>query len=354
MTSASDAWKGMGDGTVGAANDPARDWVLAGDIPDPDDFPFLVGTEEVPILHDSSNMLFGRPEAGKSMTWLSLGYSLESGEPFMGTFPVLARRRVAVWTLDPAQARETKRRINKFAPEKREVLNRLLLTSRRTPSTADGWEDEARRLADRGVNFIFIDNLNRLKSRYGASIRNDDDMGIILDQIDMAFGGNGIGYCLVHHLGKPGEDGLSKTSPMGATDIEGWARHFQRIEVQYVRGTNIPAARVLHVYGNEVLVKTPDPIPFTIVNDGLIPAMTPDQVKEAKKQANRDASREKRDERGRWVLDNYPAEANRSVIARAMEAAGYGAVGSHRNRLSDGGYGIRWNGDKWEWITSGE
>jgi hypothetical protein len=330
--------------------DPARGWVLAGDMPDPSEFPFLIGTEKVPVLHEFSNMLLGRPEAGKSMGELSMAYSLESGQPFMGVFPVLARRRVALWLLDPAQAPETKRRINKSSPERREVLNRVYITSHRTPKDPEVWDQEAKRLADMGVNFVFIDNLNRLKGRYGASIRDDEQMSLILDDIDMAFAGNGIGYCLVHHLGKPGEDGLSKTSPMGATDIEGWARHFLRIEVQYVRGTNIPSARLLHSYGNELTVKTPDPIPFGIVNDGFIPSLTQEQVKEAKKQANRDKSRDERDKKAQWVLDNCPTERNMSAVARAMQAAGLGAVGSHKNMLSKGGYGIRWNGDKWEWI----
>lgn len=330
--------------------DPARGWVLAGDMPDPSEFPFLIGTEQVPVLHEASNMLLGRPEAGKSMCWLTLAYSLESGEPFMGLFPVLERRRVAVWALDPSQATETKRRINKSSPERREVLKRLYVTSRRTPKDPEVWDQEAKRLADMGVNFVFIDNLNRLKTRYGASVRDDEQMAMLLDDIDVAFAQNGIGYCLVHHLGKPGEDGLAKTTPAGATDIEGWARHFLRIEVQYVRGTNIPSARLLHSYGNELTVETPDPVPFGIVNDGLIPALTREQVKEAKKVANRDASRDKRDVKAQWVMDNFPAEKNMSVIARAMEKAGLGATGSHKNRLSQGGYGIRWNGDKWEWI----
>lgn len=334
--------------------DPARGWVMAGDMPDPSEFPFIIGTNEVPVLHEASNMLLGRPEAGKSMCELSMAYSLESGEDFMGIFPVLAKRRVALWLLDPAQAPETKRRINNSSPERRAVLNRLYITSRRTPKDPEVWDQEAKRLADMGVNFIFIDNLNRLKGRYGASIRDDEQMSLILDDIDMAFTGNGIGYCLVHHLGKPGEDGLSKTSPMGATDIEGWARHFLRIEVQYVRGTNIPSARLLHSYGNELTVKTPDPIPFEIVNDGFIPAETQEQVREAKKRAKRDASAERRNAKGRWVLENYPAETNKAQLGRKMEAEFGGTYRTHAQRLGDGGYGIRLKGNRWEWIPDGK
>ena len=116
------------------------------------------------------------------------------------------------------------------------------------------------------VYFLIIDNLFKLMPN-GASVRYDDAVRPVLANLAGMHDQFGIGVLLLHHAGKPGEDGLPRTSPLGATSIEAWARHFVRVEADRPKGSG-EYQRLLVSFGNE-LDCVMEPIPFAITGSGI-------------------------------------------------------------------------------------
>lgn len=231
--------------------DPYRDWVRLADVPEPKYPPFVIEN----VAHDENTIIYGRPEAGKSYLMLTMAESLMTGEPWMGR-KIRERRRVAFWMLDPAQVNQTKRRVGKLGGS----LADMLICARKPGQDEKEWEREAQRLADIGIDFLFIDNLFRLMPR-GQSVRNDDAVNGVLENIQVMESKH-IAVMLCHHLGKPGEGGSTPESPLGSTVVEGWARHLVRVE--HDKKTD---ERALVSYGNDLEVP-PVRIGFEISEGG--------------------------------------------------------------------------------------
>jgi hypothetical protein len=290
-------------------------FVRVRNLPDRPEPAFLIGTPEHPVLHDVSTVLYGRPKAGKSMAVLTMIYSLVTGKPFMGDIPVRERRNVAYLTLDSGQVWETKRRIDKWGEPG--VFGEVLLSGVKPAPSADEWNRTASRLEAMGISFLFIDNLARLKGGEKRSVRNDEDMDPILQNIDI-LEGRGIAFCLVHHSGKPGEDGQPRSSPLGATTIEGWARNFVQVNAVPVKDSRPKRTRRwLELYGND-LEGERDEIPFAITDRGIVRAEG-----DAPKQHNRaDEVMARRRAYGQWVAVNHPEQASKAALT-IFNSGGY-------------------------------
>lgn len=325
----------------GGPNDPYMGFVKIGNLPDRPEPAFLIGTPEHPVLHDVSTVLYGRPKAGKSMAVLTMIYSLVTGEPFMGYLPVRERRNVAYLTLDSGQVWETKRRVDKWGEP--EVFGEVLLSGVKPSPSTEEWNRLASRLEATGIDCLFIDNLARLKGGEKRSVRNDEDMDPILQNIDI-LEARGITFCLVHHSGKPGEDGMPKSSPLGATTIEGWARNFVQVNAVPVKDSRPKRTRRwLELYGND-LEGERDEIPFAITDKGIILAegYTPQQ-----QHNRRDEVKDRRRQYGAWVAENHPTIGNKAQLGRLMAAEFGGSADTHANRLGQGTYYVSFTGTQW-------
>jgi len=216
--------------------DPSKGLVRLRDIPDPKYPPFVIEN----IVHDVFTVLYARPEAGKGWLALSLASSLVTGEAWLGSYRVRETHNVAFWTLDGGGSNEIKRRMREHYPE----LQDMLVYSGR--DWCEDYELAAKQLLAEQVDFLIIDNLQRLTPR-GRSVRDDDAAETVLRDLQV-FINHGITVVLLHHSGKPGEDGSPRTTPLGATAIESYARHFIRID----RDPSNPTVRNVTSYGNDL------------------------------------------------------------------------------------------------------
>jgi RecA-family ATPase len=244
--------------TTLACADPSRGWVRIGDLPEPKEPPFIIDG----LIHETATIMFGRPEAGKSHLALGIAASLATGEPWLGR-EVREQRRVAFWALDPGQQNETKRRARDNGNP---ALNDVLLCTRRPSQSEERWIADAADLAREGIDFLIIDNLTRLMPR-GQSLREDGPVGPVLDNVSI-MERYGIAVLLLHHAGKPGEDGAPKSSPLGSTTIEAWARHFLRVDAAKAKGSG-EVRRTLIAFGNQLNVAEMA-YPFEITDGGVI------------------------------------------------------------------------------------
>jgi hypothetical protein len=295
------------------SNDPSKGWVMIEDIAEPAYPPFVVDN----LVHEAITVMYGRPESGKSYLALALAVSLTTGEPFLG-HRVRERRKVAFLALDPNQVSETMRRRQSLG------ASGILLSSRKPGQTAVGWQSDAMDLQRLGVDFLIIDNLTRLMPP-GESVREDGPVGPVLDNISIMVE-HGIGVLLLHHSGKTGEDGNPKTTPLGATCIEAWARHFVRVDATTSKATSKIDSRTALSYGNE-LAAAPVKIPFEIMPGGSIAAATPSrdrELTEARLQSLIDG--------GPWANQAAMGKAldlSQTQVSRLLDKAGY-----HRDRRS--------------------
>jgi hypothetical protein len=243
--------------------DPSKGWVRLGDVPEPKSPPFIVED----LIHDTSNLMYGRPKSGKSYLLLTLAESLSTGKPWLGR-EVRERRSVAFWMLDSGQVDESKDRSRTLDP----ALGGVLVSSVRPGHDEREWRRHAETLADLGIDFLIIDNLFKLMPS-GRSVRNDEHIGDVLRNID-AMESCGIAVLLNHHLGKPGEDGSSPQSPLGSTALEGGFRHFVRVEHD-----RKDSSREIVSYGNRL--KIPElRVPFEISDSGVESTQDRDAVRD--------------------------------------------------------------------------
>lgn len=198
-----------------------------------DDPPFIIDG----LVHEAATVLYGRPEAGKSYYALSIAAAVTEGLPWLKRNT--RKGRVLFVGLDPGQVREIKRRWDKIP----NGADFSVATKR--PGNTDEWWIEFAGYVRENFDLIIFDNLTRLIPP-GGSVRNDEDVKVVLDRLDRIVDLD-VAVLLIHHSGKPGEDGLAKSSPMGATAIEGWARLIVRVERK--RGTRLAT---LHIEGNDV------------------------------------------------------------------------------------------------------
>lgn len=247
----------------GRPTDPSRGWVRLGDVPKPKSPPFVVDD----LIHDSSNLMYGRPKSGKSFLLLTLAESLATGKPWLG-HEVRERRNVAYWMLDSGQVDETKDRSVSLDT----AIDNVLVSSVRPGHEERDWRMYAEILSDLGVDFLIIDNLFKLMPS-GQSVRNDEHIGDVLRNIDL-MDSYGIAVLLNHHLGKSGEDGSSPQSPLGSTALEGGFRHFIRVEHDRRNNT-----REIVSYGNRL--KVPEVrVPFEISDSGVESTQDRDAVRD--------------------------------------------------------------------------
>jgi AAA domain len=334
MAAAREPWRG-------GPNDPYLGFVKVKDLPERPEPAFLIGTPQYPVLHDVSTVLYGRPKAGKSAGALTMAYSLATGEPFMGIFPVREIRNVAYLALDSGQVWETKRRIDKWGESG--AFGEVLLSGVKPGTSPDEWNRMASRLEAMGINFLFIDNLARLKGGERRSVRNDEDMDPILQNIDI-LESRGIAFCLVHHSGKPGEDGQPRSSPLGATTIEAWARNFVQVNAVPVKDSHPRRTRRwLELYGNDLEGERGE-VPFAITDKGIVPA----EGYSPGPQANRgDEVRQRRRSYGAWIAENHPTTGNKAELGRLIAAEFGGSPDTHANRLREGSYYVSFSGGRW-------
>jgi hypothetical protein len=284
--------------------DPSKGWVRLGDIPEPKYPPFLVED----LIHEGPTVLYGRPKAGKSYLALSLAVSLMTETPWLGS-KVREQRRVAYWGLDPVQTGETKRRANEIPG-----LNNLMFCSLPPGPEPAEWRSHSADLERIGIDYLIIDNLTRLMP--GKSVRDDDLVTPVLTNIDFMTRA-GIGVLLIHHAGKPGEDGNPKTSPLGATAIEAWGRHFLRADAVKDRNTG-EVSRTLHSYGNDLSV--PEKIiPFVIGSEGV-------SVGENRDFAKTDELMTRIISGGPWTTQRHIADelgVSQPTVQRTLKKCGY-------------------------------
>ena len=150
----------------------------------------------------------------------------------------------------------------------------------------------------------------------GKSVRDDDAVGTVLADIDVLVNRYGIGVMLIHHAGKPGEDGNPKTTPLGATAIEAWGRHFLRIEA--VKDKTGEIHRTIVSYGNDLEV-VEFKVPFVIGNSGVtIDERRDFELTEQRMQAILDGQP--------WKSQTAIAEAlnvGEPVVSRTLAKCGY-------------------------------
>jgi hypothetical protein len=328
-------------------NDPYMGWVRVGDLPARPEPALLIGTPEFPVLHDVSTVMYGRPKSGKSMTALTAAHSLETGQPFMGTLPVREKRHTAFLCLDSGQVWETRKRIDRW--DDPESFANMLVSGVKPKPTPDDWDHMAKRLVAASVDFLFIDNLARLKGGEKRSVRNDEDMDPILASIDV-LESYGIAFCLIHHAGKPGEDGAPRSSPLGATTIEAWARNFVQVNSVPVRDSSPKRfRRWLELYGNDLEGDSDRPeIPFMVTSNGIVPAdVNPLTGKPEHNRTQRVTERTARIQG--FVLEGHSGVTSKTELGRLI-AAEFPDVKPRTaaNRLGDGGYNLAIVDGRWQ------
>jgi hypothetical protein len=294
-------WRGLDDDTGWIE----MSWMRVADIPEPEYPPFIIDG----LIHEGPTVMYGRPEAGKTAASLSATAAMMAGTSWLSR-KVRESRHVAFWGLDPMQQREVKRRASHMP-----VLSKMLFSATPPGEGEAAWTQHGAELARLGADYVILDNLTRLMPR-GKSVRDDDAVGTVLADIDILVNRFGIGVMLIHHAGKPGEDGNPKTTPLGATAIEAWGRHFLRVEALKDKAGEIH--RTIVAYGNDLEVAE-FRVPFVIGNSGV----SIDECRDFDTVANRIQE----------IIDGQPwksqtqiAEAlgtSQPVISRTLKKAGY-------------------------------
>jgi hypothetical protein len=202
--------------------------------------PFLIDG----LVHEAATVLYGRPEAGKSYYALSAADAITKGEPTWLNHKVHQHGQVLFMGLDPGQQSQTRRRVDKI-PDGSDFL---ISTARPAGGDrAEGWWLALAQWCERkGIALLIIDNLTRIMPP-GKSWRNDEHVAPVLARLDRIIE-RGTAVLLLHHAGKPGEDGKPTTSPVGSTAIEAWARHLIRVERDRDKRSR---KATLHVVGND-------------------------------------------------------------------------------------------------------
>lgn len=187
------------------------------------------------LIHRTATMVFGRPKAGKSFVSLSAAMALASGADWLGR--ETEKRKTLLWTLDPGQKDETWQR---FTQAKGDGDYQLLITDIRPEDEDSWWEEFTLTLLEGGVEVLVVDNLSSLIGR--GSYNNDGDARHELGRLQGLLD-EGVAIVVVHHSGKFNEEQGSQQTPIGATSIEAWGRHFIQV-------TDDEELRILRVYGN--------------------------------------------------------------------------------------------------------
>jgi AAA domain len=270
------------------------------------------------FLHRTLTVMYGRPKCGKSYLAQAIAAAVGAGAPILGQASQ-EKRKVMFMALDMGQRDQigTRTRVMAAMPG----MANVWVTTVRPDADAGEWQQTARDFSDLGVGLVIIDNLRKI-TPLGMSITGDGadaTAAFVENDVEKLVKGPGMAVLLVHHSGKPGEDGMPRNSPMGATGVEAFGRHLLRVEP----GSR-PDTRTVVSYGNDMELTTPEiRIEYSVGPDGPVAVPTPQAAPGLSLPGAETARRLAVIDRGTWQTQREMADAlglNPSTITRLLQA----------------------------------
>jgi len=168
------------------------------------------------FLATGSTLMYGTPEAGKSLMTSGLIASLVTGEPFLGREVIGKPRKVAVcWTDDDGDV-EYARRLDAVTEDPNVLYIRMPVMR-----NEEMWQYLYEKIQSAGCDFVIFDVLTQM---INGSVKNDEDVADFFNGVRM-FTRNGIDTLIITHSSeKRQENGYVPKYPLGSTTLAGSVR----------------------------------------------------------------------------------------------------------------------------------
>ncbi len=287
------------------------------------------------VISTATTLIYGRSSVGKSFLVANMVRSLLlPGEKFLGMEPKDANKewRPGIICTDPGTLEEygEDRRLHFGRPEDEELDVDLLQVG--TIHGADKWQRLTGELADRGRNFVVVDNLGGVtgdSNETAAVNRMYDGLNDLVSE--------GVPVVILHHESEKGWNPSRGASPMGSSSIVQKARVWIQARVtsrKGFRGGNlglyVQANRLDQPY--EFILKPQDGPYYEIANQGSVTDTSKPPQERApevydRNQAIADFIRDNcpdasKSEKARKVAEAFPEVSESSVRLKLLSTSG--------------------------------
>lgn len=169
------------------------------------------------LVTTGATLLYGEPNAGKSLMTAGMVASLATGKPFLGR-KVNDRRRVAVCWSDDRGPAEYSKRMAPLLPDG--STDDVLFYCMPIMRTAEQWERLYDRVTDDGCDIVVFDVLTQILD---GDINDGPPIAKFFDGV-RRFTRVGIPALVITHSSEKRVNGQASNKPMGHTSISGFAR----------------------------------------------------------------------------------------------------------------------------------
>ncbi|MEW9555244.1 AAA family ATPase [Nonomuraea sp. NPDC050783] len=292
------------------------------------------------LITTGTTLLYGEPNAGKSLMTAGMLASLVTGEPFLGRRVNAASKVAVCWSDDRAYA-EYGKRIMRVLHE--DYWSDVRFYRMPIMRTADQWGRLYERVIDDGCDFAVFDVLPQI---IDGDINDGPPVAQFFDGV-RRFTRDGVpALVLTHSSEKRGQNGYVTDKPLGHTSISGYARW--NVFLRRSQGGEW-TARASGKWGEPFQVKF-RASQFDVPRFEVTAEKTADEMREDSQRRRRNHNQEALDRNltyARFIVENCQGRSQNKA-AEDLAAEFGGKVNRFRNLLTRGRLPVRRIGDRWE------
>lgn len=279
------------------------------------------------LITTGATLLYGEPNAGKSLMAAGIVASLVTGEPFLGR-EVKGTRKVAVcWSDDRAPA-EYGKRITPLLPEG--STDDVMFYCMPIMRSVEQWQRLYDQVTNDGCDFVIFDVMTQI---IDGDANDGPPVAKFFDGV-RRFTRDGIPALVITHSSeKSGEGGRKSDKPMGNTTISGFARW--NIFLSRNKG-GMWTASCFGKWADSALIQFYGAEGFNVPRFRVAGEKDGEELRGAARQRSA-STLDKRAETARWIAANCQGLHKRAAAEKAAQALGLTASTLQRE-LSDGTY----------------
>ena len=292
------------------------------------------------LVTTGATLLYGEPNAGKSLMTAGMVASLVTGAPFLGR-EVYGTRKVAVCWSDDRGPAEYSKRITPLLPDG--STDDVMFYQMPIMRTAEQWQGLYDRVMDDGCDFVVFDVLTQIVD---GDINDGPPIAKFFDGV-RRFTRNGIPVLVITHSSeKRGPHGQAPNKPMGHTSISGFARWNIYLQ-KSSKGDWKARCSGKWADAWEVCFKASK---FNVPRFEVVGEENGEELRAKSRQRSRDVMNQRADI-ARYLVDECQGMTKVEAAKRIAEKFG-GRANTHQARLSDGTYDALVHFDRGAWTPA--
>lgn len=291
------------------------------------------------LITTGTTLLYGEPNAGKSLMTAGMVASLVTGEAFLGRRVNAAGKVAICWSDDRAYAEYGKRITSVLREDVWEDVRFYRMPIMRT---AHQWARLYDLVADDGCDFAVFDVLPQI---IDGDINEGPPVAQFFDGV-RRFTREGIpALVLTHSSEKRGPNGYAPNKPLGHTSISGYARW--NVFLQRSQAGEW-TARASGKWGEPLQVKFRSPR-FDVPQFEVTQEKNADEIRQDSQRRRRQHDQSKLDANltyARFVVEHCQGMSQNKTAEKMAERFG-GQPSKYRNLITRGGLPVRRTGEQW-------